>query len=134
MEGGNLDPAVLRGRGNLGRIYQPIVRYGISGMSQRNSVGGSSNAAFCCQYHRHRIDNIQIPYLPLSFSALTLSVGWQEGHPACKKFEWWGAGMAICLELGAELHIAQLMPLPLTVSCFSKNQIGFAFSGTGSPG
>ena len=49
---------VLRGRGNLGRIYQPIVRYGISGMSQRNSVGGSSNAAFCCQYHRHRIDNI----------------------------------------------------------------------------
>ena len=35
--------------------------------------------------------------------------------------------MAICLELGAELHIAQLMPLPLTVSCFSKNQIGFAF-------
>jgi len=43
----------------------------------------------------------------------------------------------ICLELDAELHIAQLMPLPLTVSCFSKIQIGFAFlvpAHTGSPG
>ena len=35
--------------------------------------------------------------------------------------------MAICLELGADLHTAQLMPLPLTVSCFSKIQIGFTF-------
>ena len=33
----------------------------------------------------------------------------------------------ICLELGADLHMAQLMPLPLTVSCFSKIQIGFTF-------
>jgi len=35
--------------------------------------------------------------------------------------------MVICLELGADLHMAQLMPLPLTVSCFSKIQIGIAF-------
>ena len=56
-----------------------------------------------------------------------LLVGWQEGHPACKKQEWWGAGMVICLEQGADLHMAQLMPLPLTVSCFSKIQIGFSF-------
>ena len=35
--------------------------------------------------------------------------------------------MVICLEQGANLHIAQLMPLPLTVSCFSKIQIGFTF-------
>ena len=35
--------------------------------------------------------------------------------------------MVICLEQGADLHIAQLMPLPLTVSCFSKIQIGFTF-------
>jgi len=34
--------------------------------------------------------------------------------------------MVICLEQGADLHMAQLMPLPLTVSCFSKIQIGFA--------
>jgi len=32
------------------------------------------------------------------------------------KTEWWGAGIVICLEQGAELHMAQLMPLPLTVS------------------
>jgi len=35
--------------------------------------------------------------------------------------------MVICLEQGADLHMAQLMPLPLTVSCFSKIQIAFAF-------
>jgi len=36
--------------------------------------------------------------------------------------------MVICLEQGAVLHdMAQLMPLPLTVSCFSKIQIGFTF-------
>ena len=28
--------------------------------------------------------------------------------------------MVVCLERGADLHMAQLMPLPLTVSCFSK--------------
>jgi len=43
-------------------------------------------------------------------------VGRQEGHPDCKKTEWWAAGVVICLERGAELHIAQLMPLPLTVT------------------
>jgi len=35
--------------------------------------------------------------------------------------------MVICLERGADLHMAQWMPLPLTVSCFSKIQIGFTF-------
>jgi len=35
--------------------------------------------------------------------------------------------MVICLERGADLHMAQLIPLPLTVSCFSKIQIGFTF-------
>ena len=35
--------------------------------------------------------------------------------------------MVICLELGADLHISQLMQLPLTVSCFSKIHIGFTF-------
>jgi len=56
-----------------------------------------------------------------------LLAGQQEGHPACKKTEWWDAGVVICLERGADLHIAQLMLLPLTVSCFSKIHIGFAF-------
>ena len=35
--------------------------------------------------------------------------------------------MVICLELGADLHMAQLMPRPLTVSCFSKILIGLPF-------
>ena len=55
--------------------------------------------------------------MDLAFSALML----------LEKTEWWGAGVVICLELGADLHTAQLMPLPLTVSCFSKIQIGFTF-------
>ena len=73
----------------------------------------------------------------IAFSALMLLVGRLEGHPACKKTERWGAGVIICLERGADLHMAQLMPLPLTVSCFSKIQIGFTFlvpAHPGSPG
>ena len=45
--------------------------------------------------------------------------------------------MVICLVLGADLHMAQLMSLPLNVSCFSKIQIGFTFlvpAHPGSPG
>jgi len=49
------------------------------------------------------------------FSALMLLVGRQEGHLACKKSDWWGAGMVICSERGADLHTARLMPVPLTV-------------------
>jgi len=45
--------------------------------------------------------------------------------------------VVICLERGADLHMAQWIPLPLTVSCFSKIQIGFTFlvpAHPGSPG
>ena len=35
--------------------------------------------------------------------------------------------MVICLERRSDLHMAQLMPLPLTVFCFSEIQIGFTF-------
>jgi len=66
-----------------------------------------------------------------------LLVGRQEGHPACKKLEWSGTGMVICLERDADVHVVQLMPLPLIVSCFSKIQIGFTFlvpADPGSPG
>ena len=75
-----------------------------------------------------------------AFSALTLLVGRQEGHPACKKLSggcWHGYLLVICLERGADLYIAQLMPRPLAVSCFSKIQIGFTFlvpAHPGSPG
>ena len=56
------------------------------------------------------------------------AVGWAVGRAfVLSKTEWWGAGVVICLERGADLHMAQLMPLPLSVSCFSKIQIGFTF-------
>jgi len=42
--------------------------------------------------------------------------------------------MVICLERGADLHMAQRIPLPLTVSCFSKIQIGFTFPILAHPG
>ena len=45
--------------------------------------------------------------------------------------------MVVCLKRVVDLHMAQLMPLPLTVSCFSKIQIGFHFlvlAHPGSPG
>jgi len=54
-----------------------------------------------------------------------LLVGWQE---------WWGAGAVICLERDADLHMAQLMPLPLAISCFCKIQIGFTFMVAAHPG
>ena len=56
------------------------------------------------------------------------AAGWAAGRAsAWKKLEWWGAGVVICLERGADLHMTQLMPLLLTVSCFSKIQIRFTF-------
>jgi len=53
------------------------------------------------------------------------------------KTELWGAGVVIWLERGADLHMVQLMPLPLTVSCFSKIQTDFTLlvpAHPGSPG
>ena len=61
----------------------------------------------------------------------------QEGHQACKKTKWCGAGVVICLERDADMHMAQLMPLPLTVSCFSNIHIGVTVlvpAHPGSPG
>ena len=48
--------------------------------------------------------------------------------------EWWGAGVVTCLERGADLHMAQLMPLPLTISCFCKIQTGFTFLSDSNQG
>ena len=63
-------------------------------------------------------------------------VGWAAGRASgLYKTEWLGAGVVVCLERGADLHMFQLIPLPLTVSCFAKIQIVFtSLSGTGSPG
>ena len=65
------------------------------------------------------------------------AVVWVAGRASgLYKTEWWGAGMVICLERGADLHTTQLMPLPID-SCFSKIQIGFTFlvpADSSSPG
>ena len=53
---------------------------------------------------------------------LTLLVGWQEGHPAWVVRCWHGYLSGARCRLA---YMARLMPLPLTVSCFSKIQIGF---------
>ena len=72
---------------------------------------------------------MSIKQKPFAFSALTLLVGWQEGHPACKKL----SGVVIWLEQGADLHMTQPMPLPLIVSCFS-NLTFLVLAHPGSPG
>jgi len=62
-----------------------------------------------------------VAFSAVAFGALTLLVGKQEGHPACKILS--GEVLA-WLSVWTEV---QLMLLPVTVSCFSKIQIGFNF-------
>jgi len=67
-----------------------------------------------------------------AFSALTMLVGWQKGYLACKKLS---DGVLAWLSLwSADLHIAQLMPMPVThCLLLQKNQDWFYLSLTGSP-
>ena len=58
-------------------------------------------------------------------------VGRQEEHPACKKLS---GGVLAWLSVCSEMHMAQLMPMPLTLSCSSKIQIGFTFLVPAHPG
>jgi len=72
-----------------------------------------------------------------SFSALMLLVRQQGGNRPVKT-EWWDAGMVMCLGQGAGLHMAQLMPLPLTNSGSCKSRLvlpsWFYLFGASSPG
>jgi len=74
---------------------------------------------------------VAFAFLAYFFSVLCLqcfdTVGWAAGRAyGLQKNRVVGCWCG-CLEQGADLHMAQLMPLPLTVSCFSKIQIGFTF-------
>jgi len=52
------------------------------------------------------------------------AVGWAAGRASgLLKTEWWHAGVVMCLGQGADLHMAQLMTLPLTISCSSKSSL-----------
>ena len=81
-----------------------------------------------------------LPESPFSFHSKDLGCRLDHAshaQPCQPPPERWGAGMVVCLERGADLHMAQLIPLPLTVSCFSKIQFGFTFLvpvHLGSPG
>jgi len=67
-----------------------------------------------------------------AFSSLTLLVGRQEGHPACKKLS---GGLLAWLSVWSEVQtciMAQPMPLPLTVHNNNNNRLA-AFD-PGQPG
>ena len=57
----------------------------------------------------------------MNLNGSVLGILWRFSDGCEIKIEW-GAGVVICLERGADLRMPQLMPLPLTVSCFSKIQ------------
>jgi len=83
-----------------------------------------------CLLHRATINNQHAHFyhkqydVSFAFDALN----WVAGRDsACKKFDCWDTGTGICLWRGVDLHMAQPMPLPPTISCFSKIQIGFTF-------
>jgi len=90
---------------------------------------GQSNVARSGEFF---LQFVILPWCLQCFDAVGWAAG--RGHAACKKTEWWGAGVVICLERSADLHMAQPMPLLLTVSCFSEIQIGFTFLVPAHPG
>ena len=114
-------------------FVSPLTNSGFRRCTMFDSV-----CSFLCSFHfvscSNSNDELEYRRNRSAFSALTLLVGRQEGHPACKKTEWWGTGVIICLERGADLHMAQLMSLPLTFSCSSRIQIGFTFLVPAYPG
>ena len=75
--------------------------------------------------------NIMVLYIFLLPSVLWRCwLGGRKGIRSVKKLEWWGTGMVICLERDADLHMAQLMPLPLTVSVKSRLVLPFWYQLT----
>ena len=98
------------------------------------------NPPLCTDYKIVVLCNCVCTVYVCAFSALMLLVEWQEGHPPCKKLS---GGMLAWLSVWGEnarcrFAHAQLMPLPLTISCSSKSRLvlpsWFHLSGTGSPG
>ena len=96
---------------------------------------------FANSAYNYTISALFISFMNGTLQQLTLRPSvlwrcWLGGRKGIRpvKIERWGAGVVICLEQGADLHMAQLMPLPLTVSCFSKIQIGFTFLVPTHPG
>ena len=74
--------------------------------------------AFCftAGSYRRSVRRLFVIHACCAFSALTLLVGRQEGHPACKKLSGRGAGVVICLERGADLKPIWILLKQETVS------------------
>jgi len=86
----------------------------------------------CCQNGNLHIVCVSGYYLPVlfvvnAFSALTLLVGWQEGHPACKNSGGVLAWLSVWSEVQTCIRPRWCHYHSHTVSCFSKIQIGFTF-------
>jgi len=94
----------------------------------------------------HKKDNWQNSYYAFSYDLVAFNhsmhrrcwLGGKKGIRPEKKLSGWMLAWLFCLGRGADLHMAQLMPLPLTISCSSKSRLvlplWFYLSGTGSPG
>jgi len=95
----------------------------------------------CACVHDHYT---AFPYACMWLTNALPSVLWpcwlsgRKGIRPVKKLEWWDAGVIICLVQDADLHMAQLMPLPLTIFCSSKSRFvlpsWFYLSVASSPG
>ena len=64
----------------------------------------------------------------VAFTALTLLVGWQEGHPACKKWWRWALGSLDGVAPSRMVGVSSSVNLPL------HHKVEKFSSGTGSPG
>jgi len=90
-------------------------------------------------YNHHSSPNLIISQAYILLVPSVLWRRWLGGRKGIRPVKNWvvSAGVVFCLERGADLHMAQRMPLPLTVTCFSKIQIGLTFlvpAHPGSPG
>jgi len=100
------------------------------------------NSILCTSFIRSLAENsAHLIFGPLCFGPSVLWRCWWGGRKGIRPVKKLSGGVLaqflICLEQVADLHMSQLMPLPLTVSCFSKIQIGFTFlvpAHPGSPG
>jgi len=122
---------------NILRYYEPlhIIR------TQTNKFRNSSfHTSFTVSHDRHTSSHLH--FLLYFMSQVVLSVLWHcwlGGRKGIQLVKNWVMGIwhDYPSGQGADLHMAQLMPLPLTISCSSKSRLvlpeWFCFSGARLP-
>jgi len=132
MKRAEFDPYWLRGWKQAPPKFRPVAQL----MSTTYPTAGCRVSSVCgiaaCWWFHHRWKSFCAEFHFFWYPGvkrITPSVLWCCWLGGRKGIgpEWLGAGILICLERGADIHMAQLMPLSLTVSCFSKIQICFTF-------